>query len=324
MAKVYVTRAIPEVGIEKLKSAGHEVVMNPENRVLSKDELITALSGNGYDAVLCLLTDKIDADVFTAAGEQCKIFANYAVGFDNIDLKAAEAAGKIITNTPGVLTDAVAEHSLALMLAVGHRVAEADRFVRAGNYHGWEPMLLLGTSLSQKTVGILGLGRIGQRLAYIVAKGFNAKVIYNDVMRYEDVEKELGIEYKSTPEEVLKESDYVSLNVPLLDSTRHLINAERLATMKPTSILVNTSRGPVIDEAALVEALKNKTIRGAGLDVYEDEPALKPGLAELDNVVLTPHIASGTEEARNMMAEIAADNIIKVLKGEQPITPVNA
>jgi lactate dehydrogenase-like 2-hydroxyacid dehydrogenase len=322
MAKVYVTRAIPEAGIQKLKASGHDVIINAEDRVLSKEELINALSGQNYDAVLCLLTDKIDAEVFAASGEQCKIFANYAVGFDNIDIKAAEVAGKIISNTPGVLTDAVAEHSVSLMLAVAHRLAEADRFVRAGKYHGWQPMLLLGTELKGKTVGILGLGRIGQRLAHIVNKGFDAKVIYNDVVRYEDVEKEYALEYKATPEEVLNESDYVSLNVPLLDSTRHLINAERLSMMKPEAILVNTARGPVIDESALVEALKNKTIRGAGLDVYEDEPALKPGLAELDNVVLTPHIASGTESARNMMAEIAADNIIAVLKGEQAITPV--
>lgn len=322
MAKVYVTRAIPEVGLEKIKAAGHEVVMNPEDRVLSKEELISALSGQGYEAVLCLLTDKIDTEVLAAAGNQCKIFANYAVGFDNIDLKAAADANVVISNTPGVLTDAVAEHSVALMLAVSHRVAEADRFVRAGKYDGWQPMLLLGTSLSQKTVGILGLGRIGQRLAHIAAKGFNAKVIYNDVVRFEDVEKELGVEYRETPEDVLKESDFISLNVPLLDSTRHLIDANRLAMMKQSAILVNTARGPVIDEAALVEALRNKVIRGAGLDVFEDEPALKPGLSELDNVVLTPHIASGTEEARNMMAEIAADNIIAVLKGEPAPTEV--
>ena len=322
MGKIYVTRAIPEIGIQKLRDAGHEVVVNPDSRVLSKQELISALSADRYDAVLCLLTDKIDAEVFSSAGPQCKIFANYAVGFDNIDLPAAAAAGVVVSNTPGVLTDTVAEHSLALMLAVAHRVAEADRFTRAGNYHGWEPMLLLGTDLSRKTVGILGLGRIGQRLAHLVSKGFDAKVVYYDVIRNAEFEAEYGAEFMATPEEVLRVADFVSLNVPLLDTTRHLINAERLAMMKPNAILVNTARGPVIDEAALVTALKNKVIRGAGLDVYENEPAMAPGLAELDNVVLTPHIASGTEEARGMMATIAADNIIAVLNGQPAPTAV--
>ncbi len=318
MSKIFVTRRIPEAGIKKLTDAGHEVVVNLEDRVLTKDELIATLSSGGYDAVLCLLTDKIDGEVFAAAGEQCKIFANYAVGFDNIDLAAAKDRGMMITNTPGVLTETVAEHAVTLMLAIAHRVAEADKFIRAGKYHGWAPMLLLGADLAGKTVGILGLGRIGSRVAHHVGHGFDCKVIYYDVKRNEDFEKEFNAEFRANVEDVLKEADFVSVHVPLLDSTRHLINAERLAMMKHSAFLINTSRGPVVDEAALVEALKNGVIRGAGLDVFEHEPDLAAGLSELENVVLTPHLASATEETRSKMAELAADNILAGLSGSTP------
>jgi lactate dehydrogenase-like 2-hydroxyacid dehydrogenase len=318
MSKIFVTRRIPEAGIKKLTDAGHEVVVNPEDRVLAKDELIAALSSGRYDAVLCLLTDKIDGDVFASAGMQCKIFANYAVGFDNVDLPAAKEHNMMITNTPGVLTETVAEHAVTLMLAIAHRVAEADRFIRAGKYHGWAPMLLLGADLAGKTVGILGLGRIGSRVAHHVGHGFDCKVIYYDVKRNEDFEKEFNAEFRANAEDVLKEADFVSVHVPLLDSTRHLINAERLAMMKRTAFLINTSRGPVVDEAALVEALKNGVVRGAGLDVFENEPNLASGLGELENVVLTPHLASATEETRSKMAELAADNIIAGLSGAVP------
>src|SRR3989344_1802295 len=301
MSKIFVTRRIPEAGIKKLTDAGHEVVVNPEDRVLAKDELIAALSSGRYDAVLCLLTDKIDGEVFASAGAQCKIFANYAVGFDNVDLPAAKEHNMMITNTPGVLTETVAEHAVTLMLAIAHRVAEADKFIRAGKYHGWAPMLLLGADLAGKTVGILGLGRIGSRVAHHVGHGFDCKVIYYDVKRNEDFEKEFNAEFRANAEDVLKEADFVSVHVPLLDSTRHLINAERLAMMKRSAFLINTSRGPVVDEAALVEALKNGVIRGAGLDVFEHEPDLASGLSELENVVLTPHLASATEETRSKM-----------------------
>lgn len=318
MAKIFITRAIPEAGIGKLKEKGHEVVVSPQDGVLSKDELITALKADKYDAVLCLLTDKIDGDVLDAAGRGVKIFANYAVGFDNIDLKAAEERGVMITNTPGVLTNTVAEHTFALMLAISHRITEADRFTRAGKYVGWAPMLLLGNDLSGKTIGVVGLGRIGSRVAHHAAKGFDAKVIYNDISRNEDFEREFGAVYKEKLEDLLGEADYVSIHVPLLDSTRHLINAERLKQMKPTSYLINTSRGPIVDENALYEALKDKTIKGAALDVFEEEPKFVPGLAELENAILTPHIASATEETRSAMAELAAENIIAVLEGQTP------
>lgn len=318
MPDIYVTRMIPEAGINKLKSKDYDVTINPEDRVLTKEELVVALKNKQYDAVLCLLTDHIDAEVLDAAGSQCKIFANYAVGYDNIDVKAAQERNIMITNTPGVLTETVAEHTFTLMLAISHRIAEADRFVRAGRYDGWAPQLLLGNDLSHKTIGIVGLGRIGSRVAHHAVRGFDARVIYHDVKRNEEFEKALGAEYKKSIEDMLKEADYVSVHVPLLPQTRHLINAERLKIMKNSAYLVNTSRGPVIDETALVEALKNREIRGAALDVYEDEPKLKLGLADLENVVLTPHIASGTEETRSTMAEMAAENIIAALGGEPP------
>lgn len=260
--------------------------------------------------------DVIDAEVFDAVGKQCKIFANYAVGFDNIDLKAAQERGIIITNTPGVLTNTVAEHTFALMLAITHRIVESDRFMRAGQFEESAPMLFLGNDLSGKVVGIVGLGRIGSRVAHHASKGFDAKVIYYDVKRNEKFEKEFNAEYKGKIEDLLKEADYVSIHVPLLDSTRHLINAERLCLMKPTAYLVNTSRGAVIDEVALVDVLKNKVIKGVALDVFENEPALTPGLADLDNVILTPHIGSATEETRQVMSRLAAENIIAALEGK--------
>src|SRR3990167_760981 len=313
MPKVFVTRKIPEAGIVKLKSAWYEVEVNPEDRVLSKEELISFLKKGKYDAVLALLTDKLDADVFEAARPSVKIFANMAVGFDNVDVAAAKKVGIMVTNTPGVLTDTVAEHTFALMLAIAHRVSEAERFTRAGKYHGWEPMMLLGTDVSRKTLGILGLGRIGSRVAYHAVKGFNAKAVYYDVKRDENFERELRATFRATPEEVLREADFVSIHVPLLPATHHLINAERLRMMKPTAYLINTSRGPVIDEKALAQALKNGVIKGAALDVFENEPAIEPELLKLENIILTPHIASATEETRAKMTELAAENIIALV-----------
>src|SRR3989338_9116980 len=214
MPKVFVTRKIPEVGIEKLKKAGYEVEVNPEDRVLKKEELISFLKKGEYDAVLALLTDKLDAEVFEAAGKHCKIFANMAVGFDNVEVLSAKKAGIMVTNTPGVLTDTVAEHTFALMLAIAHRVSEGDRFARAGKYHGWGPLLLLGEDLSHKTIGIVGLGRIGSRVAHHAAKGFDAKIIYFDVKRSEEFEKEFNAEFKENADDVFREADFVSIHVP--------------------------------------------------------------------------------------------------------------
>ena len=316
--KIFITRNIPSSGIDLLVSKGYEVVINPEDRVLTKEELMFSLKKDTYDAVLCLLTDKIDADVLDAAGIQCKVFANYAVGVDNVDVSAANQKGIAVTNTPGVLTDTVAEHAFALMLAISHRVAEADRFTRAGKYTGWAPMMLLGHDVSRKTLGIVGLGRIGSRVAHHAVAGFEMKVIYYDVKRNEDFEKEFKAEFRENADDVFKEADVISIHVPLLPTTRHMVNAKSLSVMKKTAYLINTSRGPIVDEAALVEALRNNVIAGAALDVYENEPALAPGLAELENVILTPHIASATEETRQAMSELAAKNIIEALEGRTP------
>ncbi|MBI2055933.1 MAG: D-glycerate dehydrogenase [Candidatus Sungbacteria bacterium] len=316
--KIFITRLIPDKGINLLKEKGYEVVVSPHDRVLTKNELIDVLQKDRYDAVLCLLTDKIDAEVLSAAGPQCKIFANYAVGFDNIDLKAVAEKGVMASNTPGVLTDSVAEHTFALLLAIAHRVAEADRFTRAGKYMGWEPMLFLGESVSGKTLGIMGLGRIGSRVAYHAKRGFDMRVLYYDVKQNGEFEKEFQAEFRANPDDIFKEADFISIHVPLLDSTRHMVNKERIHMMKKTGFLVNTSRGPVIDELALVDALKNGVIAGAALDVFEHEPELASGLRELENVILTPHIASATEGARQAMSETAALNIIEALEGRTP------
>ncbi len=317
MSKIFVTRRIPEMGLEMLRRAGHEVVVSEKNAALTREELLTALKVVPYDAVLCLLADKIDEEVFVAA-PSAKIFANYAVGFDNIDVAAAKARGVWVTNTPGTSTNAVAEFTLTLLLAVAKRVVEADQFIRDGKYSGWVPMLFMGSELTGKTLGIVGLGRIGGRVAEIAQKGFGMKVIYSDIVRNEKAEEELGLHFHPMLETLLRESDFISLNVPLTDSTRHLINCERLAELKPTAILINTSRGPVIDEVALVETLKNKKIAGAGLDVYEFEPKLSEGLTFLPNVVLTPHIASATDFAREGMSRLAAENILAALAGKTP------
>lgn len=315
--QIYITRKIPSAGIDLLKNSGHDVDISEKDGVLTKSELIEELSKKEYDAVLCLLTDKIDGEVFDAA-PKAKIFANYAVGYNNIDVDAAKERGVLISNTPGILTDTVAEHTFALLMAIARRVVEADAFTRAGRYDGWAPELFLGTDLRGKTLGILGAGRIGSRVAEIAHSGYEMNVCYYDVKRNKDIEEALGAQFKENPEDVLKESDFVTTHVPLLDSTRHLVNKERLETMKPSAYLVNTSRGPVIDEKALVEALKTGTIKGVALDVFENEPELAPELSDCPNVIITPHIASATEETRGKMSEMAAENIVAALNAEEP------
>ena len=310
--KVFITRKIPERGVALLKDAGHEVIMSEAGRVLTASEL--ADGGKGADGVLAQLTDKITRAVLEAWKPSVKIVANYAVGYDNFDIAAAKEFGIIMTNTPDVLTDTVAEHTFALMLVVSHRIAEGDKFLRAGEYHGWEPELLLGDDIAYKTLGVLGFGRIGARVVHHAVRGFGMKVLYNDIKRNEELEKEYGAVYASL-EDTLKNADFVSLHVPLLPSTRHLINAERLKMMKPTAYLINTSRGQTVDEQALADALKNGVIKGAALDVFENEPDVNPLLITLPNAVLTPHIASATLETRQKMSEVAAKNIIAVLSG---------
>ncbi len=321
MALIYVTRLIPDAGLALLRDAGHTLDVSEKDGVLTKAELIEAVKAKPYDAVLCLLTDAIDGEVFDAV-PTAKIFANYAVGFNNINIEDAKARTIVITNTPNALTDTVAEHTVALMLSITSRIAEGDRFMRAGKYDGWAPMMLLGLDLKGKMLGLLGAGRIGSRVAEIAKHGLGMEVVYYDVARNEHVESSVGAKFMATPEELMKTADVVSVHVPLLPTTQHLVNAERLAMMKKDAYIVNTSRGPVIDEVALVEALKNGVIRGAAIDVFEHEPKMAEGLGQLENVVVTPHIASATDGARAEMARAAARNIIAVLKGEAPETPV--
>ena len=250
-----------------------------------------------------------------------KIVANYAVGYDNIDVKAAAKRNVIITNTPEVLTESVAEQAIALMFAISRRIVESDQFMRDGKYTGWAPMMFLGNDLANKTLGLVGLGRIGAAVAERMKDGFDMKIFYYDVRRNEELEKKFGLEYKDL-DSLLKESDFISIHVPLLPATRHLIGEPQFKIMKKTAYLINTSRGPVVDEKALVGALKSGEIKGAALDVYEEEPKMAPGLAELPNTVLTPHTASATEETRSAMSELAAKNIIAVLSGQPALTPV--
>jgi len=295
------------------------MTMNPEDRVLTKQELIAGAKGK--DAVLCLLTDPIDAEIMDAL-PTVKIFANYAVGFNNIDVEAATKRKVVITNTPGVLTDTTADFAWTLLMAAARRLVEADKYCRAGKYEGWGPMLFLGHDIHHKTLGIVGLGRIGQAIARR-AQGFEMKVLYTDEFRHPpEKEAELKVTYASL-EQLLQESDFVTLHVPLMPSTKHLIGKKQLEMMKRTAVLINTSRGPVVDEKALVEALKSNVIFAAGLDVYEDEPALAPGLAGVDNAIIPPHIASATFDTRTKMATMAAGNIVSFFKGERPPNIIN-
>ena len=314
MSKVFITREIPEIGINLLKEKGYEVEIGPEEKI-SREELIEKVKG--VDAILSVLTEKIDGEVMESAGEQLKIVANYAVGYNNIDVEEAKKKNIMITNTPGVLTEAVAEHTIAFLFAIAERIIEADSFMRAGKYKAWGPKMLLGADVQGKTLGIIGLGRIGSAVAQRMQDGFDVKIIYYDLKRNEELEEKFGMEYREL-DDLLKESDFVSIHTALTDETRHLINAEKLALMKPSAYLINTARGPIVDEMALIESLKGKKIAGAALDVFEKEPELMPGLTDLNNVVLTPHIASATEGTRNKMSEMAAKNIIAVLDGETP------
>lgn len=317
--KVYVTRPVPEAGLQLLREKHPNFGMNTEDRMLTRAELLEKV--RGLDGLLSLLTDKIDGELMDVAGPQLKIVANHAVGFDNVDLAAATQRGVLITNTPGVLTEATADHAWALLFAVTRRIPESEKFLRAGKFKGWGPLMFLGGDITGRTLGIIGAGRIGHSVA-MKSKGFNMRVLYADEVQNQVLNEELGAK-KASVEEVLRQSDFVSLHVPLLPSTRHLINKDSLRLMKKTAYLINTSRGPVIDEAALAGALRDGVIAGAALDVFENEPAVHPELLKLDNVVLTPHTASATFETRNKMATMAASNLIAGLSGQRPPNLVN-
>ncbi|MDP6124676.1 MAG: D-glycerate dehydrogenase [Candidatus Latescibacteria bacterium] len=317
MAAIYVTRKIPQPGMDMLLDREPETGINPDNRALTPDELKKAVVGN--DAVLCLLTDTIDVQVLENA-DRAVVFANFAVGFNNVDVSAATERGILVTNTPGVLTDATADMAWALLFAVARQVVAADRYTREGRFEGWDPLLFLGGDISERTLGIVGAGRIGTAVGERAA-GFRMRVIYasnsdNDAM------DRLGAK-RVKLDELLAEADFVSVHVPLNEETTHIIGARELGIMKPTAYLINTARGPVVDEAVLVEALAKKKIAGAGLDVFEEEPAMAPGLAELDNVVIAPHIASATVMTRNKMATMAAGNLLAALDGTRPDNLVN-
>jgi len=314
--KVFVTRKIPEAGIKELEKH-YKVEIFQEDRPITKKELIKL--AKGADGLLCLLTDKIDAEIMDQTG--IKAIANYAVGYDNIDIMAATKRKIPVTNTPGVLTEATADLTWALILAVSRRIVEADRFVREGNFRGWEPRLFLGGDFYGKTIGIIGMGRIGKAVARR-AKGFGMNILYYSRSSHPEVEKELGAQ-KVSLTELLSKSDYVTLHCPYTPETHHLLGEKELKLMKPSAYLINTARGKVIDEQALVRLLKAKAIAGAGLDVFYDEPKINPKLVKLENTVLLPHIGSASYKTRTQMSIIAAKNLIAALSGEKPPNIVN-
>lgn len=316
---VFVTQPIPQPGLDLLAREHPGFRINPEERVLGRAQLLEGVRGAA--AILALLTDRIDAEVLDAAGGQLRIVANMAVGHDNVDLRAASARGVMVTNTPGVLTDATADLAWALLFAVARRIPESERFLRAGRFRYWGPLLFLGADIAGRTLGVVGAGRIGSAVARR-ARGFDMKVLYCNRSSRPQLESELGAR-KVSLEQLLGEADFVSLHLPLTPETRHILDARALALMKPTAYLVNTGRGPLVDEAALVEALAAGHLAGAALDVFEREPEVHPGLLARDDVVLTPHIGSATTSARARMAVMAAENLIAGLRGERPPNLLN-
>jgi glyoxylate reductase len=315
---VFVSRQIPQEGLD-IVLAACDAEVNAHDTPLSEAELIEKVKGR--DGLLCLLTDEI-TDTILGANPQLKIVANVAVGFNNIDVQAATRRRIMVTNTPGVLDNTTADFTWCLLLASARRLAEGDRYTRAGKYTGWGIMLLCGEDIFGKTLGVCGLGRIGRGVAKR-AQGFEMRILYTDAMRAPaEVEGELGAQFVDK-ETLFREADFVTLHVPLLPDTRHYVSVKELKLMKKTAHLINASRGPVVDEGALVQALRERWIAGAGLDVYEDEPRLMPGLIELDNVTLAPHIASASVETRTKMAVMAATDLVDGLQGRRPAHLVN-
>lgn len=314
--KLLITRDIPKAGIEILEKYKDIEIDMRKGPPLSEEDMIAAVKD--IDAMIPVIPDKITKHIIDA-GNNLKLIAAYSVGYDHIDLATATSKGVYVSNTPGDLTESVAEHCLALIMAVSKQIAAADRFVRAGNYKYWDPMIFLGPKLAGKTLGVIGFGRIGQHLANIAKNGLNMRIVYNDVVHHGDV----GAEF-TTLDKLLEISDIVSINCNLCEATKHLIGEAELRKMKPTAYLINTARGPIINEGALAVALKEHWIAGAGLDVFEEEPTIHPDILTAENAVLTPHTASATREARIQMARIAAENVVEVLvKNKPPINLVN-
>ena len=320
MAKIYVTCRVFDDEIERLRWAGHEVKMRDEEGPISRGELLGSVGD--VDALICLLSDRIDEQVITAA-PNLRIIANLGVGYDNIDVPLARKRGIIVTNTPGALTETTADFTLALLLSAARRVVEGDEYVRAGKFLGWELLQEhLGCGVYGKTLGIVGMGRIGAAVARRGHFGFGMDVLYHNRQRNIDAERKLGARYVSFAD-LLRESDFLCLHTPLTTETYHLFGRNEFRHMKKSAILVNVARGPVVDEDALVWALESGEIAGAGIDVYEHEPRIHPGLLKLkERVVLAPHLGSATVETRRELARIAVDNVLSVLAGRAPLTPV--
>lgn len=316
--KVFLTRKLPDEVMERLMEET-ELEVNPEDRVLSKEEIINGIKGK--DALLCLLTDKIDEEVLSS-NPRLKIVANYAVGYNNIDVQSASSLGIPVSNTPGVLTDTSADLAFTLLMAVSRRIVEADAYLRSGEWGGWGPLQYLGPDIHGAVLGIVGLGRIGKAVAKR-AKGFGMTIKYWNRTRLSD-EEEQREEMEYLPlDELLKFADYVSLHVAFAPETTHLISDREFRLMKPTSVLINTSRGAVVDEKALVRALKDGKIWGAGLDVFENEPSIEEELLTMKNVVLLPHLGSASFATRTKMGMMALENILAAWKGDKIPNLVN-
>jgi glyoxylate reductase len=319
-SRIVVTRRVPEPALELLRGSGADVWLSPHDRPLTIEELHAAVAG--ADAVLTLLHDRVDDAFLDAAGPGLRVVANVAVGYDNVDVPACARRGVVATNTPGVLTDATADLAFALILMATRRLGEGERLVRSGARWSWSMFFLLGMGLQDKLLGIVGLGQIGTATARR-ARAFGMRIAYTGRRRAApELERELDATFVESLDALLERADVVSLHCPLTPGTHHLIDARRLARMRPTAYLVNTTRGPVVDEAALADALSDGVIAGAGLDVFEREPEVHPGLLELENVVLIPHLGSATVETRTAMGVLAAQNALAVLAGEAPLTPI--
>ncbi len=316
MSKVFITRRIPDVGYELLRKAGLEFEVYSHDTPIPREKLLETLAAESYTALLTTLSERVDAELLDAAGDDLKIVANFAVGYNNVDVPACTARGVAVSNTPGVLSEATADQAMMLMLAVARRVLEGHALAASGEWAGWAPLQLLGQDLGGKTLGIVGMGRIGREVAKR-AQAFNMTVRYHNRSRDSEAEKRLGVQFESDLYALLAASDIVTLHCPLTDETRHLINKKAFETMKPNAILVNTARGEIVNEQALVEALTAGRIWGAGLDVFEFEPRVTDALKGLPNVVLAPHLGSATQNTRNAMATLCAEAVVSVLKGER-------